>query len=128
MRAAVSLCLLVSLTVPALAADPASLTGTWTGVAEGVGLSDGWKQGPVSLVVTEQRGRAFKGHATYPTPAGEGRSDVWGSLSFDGRTVVIADEDGGYTGALADSDTLDLCYSEAGGDASAKCMRVTRRR
>jgi hypothetical protein len=112
----------------ALAADPVSLTGTWKGTTEGVGAEDGWKQGPVSLVVAEQRGRAFKGYATYPSAAGEARSDVFGSLGFDGRTVVIADEDGSYSGALSDTDTLDLCYIEAGDDASTKCMRVTRQK
>jgi hypothetical protein len=112
----------------ALAADPPSLVGTWRGMAEGVGSEDGWKQGAVSVVVIEQRGRAVKGYATYPGPSGEGRSDVYGSISVDGKTLVLADEDGSYSGVLSGPDTLDLCYVEAGPDISSKCMQVTRQK
>jgi len=114
------------LAAPALAADPVSLLGTWKGEAAGVGAEDGWKSGPVVFVIAEQRGRAFTGVATYPAGGGEASAEVFGSIGADNRTVVMADEDGSYAGALTGADSLELCYIESGPDASTKCLQVTR--
>jgi len=115
------------LAAPATAAEAPSLLGTWSGEAEGVGAQDGWKAGPVTFVIGEQRGRAFIGKATYPTAGGQETSDVYGTVAMDDRTVFIADDDGAYAGTVA-GDTLRLCYVESGPDASTKCLEATRQK
>jgi hypothetical protein len=112
---------------PAVADEAPSLLGTWSGEAEGVGAQDGWKKGPVSFVIGEQRGRAFTGKATYPAGGGEETSEVYGTIAMDNRTVLIADDDGAYAGTVA-GDTLSLCYVESGPDASTKCLEATRQK
>jgi len=113
--------------VPAIAADAPSLLGTWSGEAEGVGAEDGWKKGPVTFVIGEQRGRAFTGKATYPTAGGEETAEVYGTVAMDDRTIFIADDDGAYAGTV-NGDTLRLCYVESGPDASTKCLEATRQK
>ena len=108
------------------AQDAPSMVGTWTGRGEGVGTKDGWSSGDVTIVITEQRGSAFKGHVLYPEPAGEGRSDFVGALAMDGRTVTTADADGLTTGFLVDPNTYEQCYVESGEDAKVTCLRLTR--
>jgi len=115
------------LATPAVAAEAPSLLGTWTGETEGVGAQDGWKKGPVVIVIDKQEGRAFTGTATYPAAGADATSPFYGSISADGRSVFIADEDGAGAGTVA-GDTLRLCYVEPGTDASAACLEATRQK
>ena len=124
MKFAFALTASLLLAAPALAADAPSLLATWSGQTEGVGVQDGWKQGPVTLVIGEQRGHAFTGTATYPEAGGEATSDIYGTVALDGRTVFIADDDGAYAGTVV-GQTLSLCYVESGPDASTKCLEAT---
>ena len=40
--------------------------------------------------------------------------------------VVVVDEYGVFSGSMAGPDSIDLCYTETGEDASAKCSRLER--
>lgn len=117
-------CAALLFALPAAAAEAPSLLGTWSGQAEGVGAQDGWKKGPVTFVIGEQRGHAFTGKASYPTAAGEATADIYGTVAMDGTTVFIADDDGAYAGTIS-GQTLKLCYVESGPDASTKCLEAT---
>lgn len=111
---------------PALAADPVSLIGTWKGEEVGVGAQDGWDRHDFVLEIGEQRATAFTGKKSYGTAGAYETDDIYGSMTPDGRVVVVVDVDGVFTGSLVGSDVLDLCYTEMGEDASAKCARLTR--
>src|SRR5687768_16516711 len=79
------------------AADPPSLSGTWTGTTQGVGKEEGWSTDTVTHEITEQRGSAFIGHKL----VGDGpRQDFFGTLAADGRTVHIVDGDGQNIGTF----------------------------
>lgn len=114
------------LAAPALAADPVSLVGTWKGEEVGVGAQDGWDRHEFILEVGEQRDTAFTGVKSYGSEGVYESENVYGSMTPDGRVVVVVDVDGVFTGSLVGSDVLDLCYTEMGEDASAKCAHLTR--
>jgi hypothetical protein len=101
----------------ARAADP-NLVGTWTGGGLGVGKTEGWADDPVTLVITEQRGRAFTGRKTHS----EGEEAFYGAIMVDGRTLLMTDDGDGETiGSLLPDGTLEICYMEAGDDAQVFC-------
>ena len=122
-----TLCLLLlAAPAPALAADPVSLIGTWKGEEFGVGALDGWDRHDLIMEILEQQGTAFIGVKSYGTPGAYQTDDIYGSMTPDGRIVVVVDTDGVFTGTLVSPDVLDLCYTETGADASAKCARLIR--
>lgn len=110
----------------ALASDPVSLIGTWKGQEYGVGALDGWDRHDLIMEVREQRGTAFKAVKSYGTEGAYETTDVYGSMTPDGRVIVVVDEDGSFAGSLAGPDVIDLCYTETGDDASAKCSSLFR--
>jgi hypothetical protein len=114
---------------PVLAADP-NLIGAWTGERERIAANeDGYTKGPLTLVITGQEGRTFTGHLTRTYPDKDDIDEgLWGAFTPDGNLMVGADDEGTYAFKLVDDDTLDYCYSEAGGTARAVCARLTRRR
>ena len=114
------------LTAPALADDPVSLVGTWKGEEVGVGAQDGWDRHELIMEIGEQQGTAFKGVKSHGTPGAYDTTDIYGSMTPDGRVVVVVDEDGVFSGSMAGPDSIDLCYTETGEDASAKCSRLDR--
>ena len=114
------------LAVPALADDPVSLIGTWAGEEFGVGALDGWDRHDLILEIMEQQGTAFTGVKSYGAPGAYETETIYGSMTPDGRIVVVVDSDGAFTGTLVGTDVLDLCYTETGVDASAKCARLVR--
>ncbi|MDA9019688.1 hypothetical protein N9H60_00710 [Flavimaricola sp.] len=116
----------LSLATPALANDPISLIGTWKGQEYGVGILDGWDQHDLIIEVSEQRGTAFKALKSYGTEGAYETQEVFGSMTPDGRTIVVVDHDGAFSGTLTSDDTMDLCYIETGDDASAKCSSLVR--
>ncbi|RTL91992.1 hypothetical protein EJV44_18610 [Ancylobacter aquaticus] len=128
MKTAVLVTTALLLAAPALAADPVSLLGTWKGEEAGVGAKDGWDRHDLLLEVREQQGVAFKAMKSYGAPGAYETSEVHGSMTPDGRIVVVVDADGVFTGSLAGPDVLDLCYAETGEDASAKCSRLVRQK
>lgn len=114
---------------PVLADEVVSLVGTWSGNGEGVSLTEGWRAGPAKIVVSEQKGRAFKGQVVYEKADGsEGASDLLGAIAPDGKSVVMAQDDGQLTATLQSSDILDICYLETGADAMAVCTRLDRQK
>jgi hypothetical protein len=113
----------------AAAQDAPNMIGTWTGKGQGVGAQEGWTSGDITLVITDQRGPAFKGHVTYPEgTSAQGSGDFVGAVALDGRSITTADADGITTGFLIDPNTLEHCYFEAGADAKVLCARVIRQR
>ncbi|MEN3974060.1 hypothetical protein [Emcibacter sp. SYSU 3D8] len=113
---------------PVFAADPVSLIGTWKGEEAGVGAQDGWDRHELIMEVREQQKTAFKAVKSHGAPGAYETTDVYGSMTPDGRVVVVVDADGVFTGSLAGPDVLDLCYTETGEDASAKCARLVRQK
>ena len=111
---------------PAPATDTVSLLGTWSGHRERIARVEGWRDGMVSLVVTEQQGATFTAEIVLATPEGDDRQPLWGALTPDGNLVAGADEEGVYSFSLVDPDTLDYCYVEAGAAARAVCARLER--
>jgi hypothetical protein len=126
MKIAIIATISLFLTVPALAADPVSLIGTWKGEEVGVGAQDGWDSHELIMEIGEQRGTAFTGVKSYGTAGDYDTTDIYGSMISDGRVVVVVDDDGVFTGSMAGPDSIDLCYTETGEDASAKCSRLDR--
>lgn len=124
--ASLSLSLSLFLAVPTLADDPVSLIGIWEGEEVGVGALDGWDRHDFVLEILEQQGTAFIGVKSYGTPGAYETESIYGSMTPDGRIVVIVDADGAFNGTLVGTDVLDLCYTETGVDASAKCVRLIR--
>ena len=55
------------LIAPAVAPGRLSLVGTWTGQRERMAKVEGYRDGLATLVITEQKGRAFKGYLAAPT-------------------------------------------------------------
>ena len=90
----------------------------------GVGKQDGWADDPVTLVITEQRERAFTGKKTHS----EGEEGFFGAILADGRNLLLTDDGDGYSiGSILDSDSIEVCYLEAGADAQVFCRTLERR-
>ena len=108
-----------------VAADPVpNLVGTWSGGGVGVGKQDGWADDPVTLVITEQRERAFTGKKTHS----EGEEGFFGAILADGRSLLLTDEGDGYSvGSILDTDSIEICYIEAGADAQVFCRTLEKR-
>lgn len=116
------------LLAPASAQDRVSLLGTWTGQRERIAKGEGYKDGLATLVITEQKGRTFKGYLTRANPDGDVKEDLWGAFTPGGRLMVGSDEEGIYSFTIVNGNTLDYCYVEAGPTARSVCARLTRKR
>ena len=57
-------------------AQELSLVGTWTGQRERIAKVEGYRDGLATLVITEQKGRTFKGYESLP----QGRRCEGGSV------------------------------------------------
>ena len=108
-----------------VAADPLpNLVGTWSGGGVGVGKQDGWADDPVTLVIAEQRDRAFTGKKTHS----EGEEGFFGTILADGRSLLLTDDGDGYSiGSILDfGNSIAICYLEAGADAQVFCRTLER--
>lgn len=123
--AAAALCLLAT---PVLAQQDLSLVGTWTGQRERMAKDEGYRDGLATLVITEQKGRAFKGYLSRTNKDGDVKEELWGAFTPNGHLMVGSDEEGFYWFTLVNVDTLDYCYSEAGKSARTTCARVMRQK
>ena len=112
----------------AAAAEKVSLLGTWTGQRERIAKVEGQREGLSTLVITEQKGRTFKGHLNRSNKDGDVKEELWGAFSPGGRLMVGSDEEGTYSFALVNANTLDYCYVEAGSAPRSVCARLTRKR
>lgn len=112
---------------PAAAQQVPNIVGTWTGASDGVGKRDGWVSLPVTLMVSEQRGRSFRAKVVYATARGEQTEDVVGTFAPDGKGVYLAGNDGIHIASL-NGTTLDICYLEpSDDDALAVCASLQKK-
>lgn len=112
---------------PALAQEP-SLVGTWSGHRERIAKVEGYREGVATVVITEQKGRTFKGHLNRSNADGDVKEELWGAFTPGYRLIVGSDEEGTYSFALVDNDTLDYCYTEAAPSPRSVCARLTRQK
>ena len=110
------------------AAAEVSLVGTWTGQRERSAKIEGYRGGLATLVITEQKGRAFKGYLSRTNKEGDEKEDLWGAFTPGARLIAGADEEGVYSFMLIDPNTLDYCYVESGKAPRAVCARLVRKR
>jgi hypothetical protein len=131
---ALALLAILSAGLPASAQDRTipkerlSLVGTWTGQRERMAKVEGYRDGLATLVITEQKGRAFKGHLVRANKEGDVKEELWGAFTPGGKLMVASDEEGYYWFSLVNNNTLDYCYAEAGAGARTTCARLTRKR
>ena len=123
--AAIGLALLAT---PAFTQEKLSLVGTWSGQRERMAKVEGYRAGLATLVITEQKGRAFKGHLARSNKDGDVKEELWGAFTPGGRLMVASDDEGYYWFTLVNNNTLDYCYSEAGAGARTTCARLTRQK
>lgn len=112
----------------AVAQERLSLVGTWTGQRERIAKLEGYRDGIATLVITEQKGRTFKGYLNRSNADGDVKEDLWGAFTPGGRLMVGSDEEGIYSFAVVNANTLDYCYVEAGAAARSVCARLSRKR
>lgn len=112
----------------AVAQERLSLVGTWTGQRERIAKVEGYRDGVATLVITEQKGRTFKGYLNRSNADGDVKEDLWGAFTPGGRLMVGSDEEGIYSFAVVNANTLDYCYVEAGAAARSVCARLSRKR
>ena len=112
---------------PALAQDVPKLTGTWKAAnADGMS-SNGPVSGPVTLIVGEQTGRSFKAEIVFPGEGGEVREPLLGTVTPDGKTVLLVGDDGFHMATLQSATVLDNCYVEPDDDdALVVCERLEK--
>jgi len=113
---------------PAMAQQEVSLVGTWTGQRERSAKIEGYRGGLATLVITEQKGRAFKGYLSRTNKEGDEKEELWGAMTPGGRLIAGADDEGVYSFLLINRNTLDYCYVESGKGPRAVCARLTRKR
>lgn len=112
----------------AMAAEKVSLVGTWSGQRERIAKVEGQREGTATLVITEQKGRTFKGYLNRSNKDGDVKEDLWGAFTPGGRLMVGSDEEGVYSFALVNANTLDYCYVESGNSPRSVCARLSRKR
>ena len=122
---AIALLMLVS---PASAQREVSLVGTWVGERHRSAKVEGYRSGTATLVITEQKGRAFKGYLNRTNADGDVKEDLWGAFTPGGRLIAGADDEGIYSFVLVNPNTLDYCYVESGAGPRAVCARLVRKR
>ena len=128
MKTLAALVLSLALVSPVMADDAVSLVGTWSGPRERIAKVEGWRDGVATLVITEQKGMTFKGHLTRANPDGNVDEGLWGAFTPGGRLMVGSDEEGVYSFALVDANTLDYCYVESGASPRSVCARLVRQK
>jgi hypothetical protein len=89
---------------------------------------EGYRDGLATLVITEQKGRAFRGHLSRANKDGDVKEELWGAFTPGGRLIVASDDEGYYWFTLVNNNTLDYCYSEAGASARTTCARLIRQK
>jgi hypothetical protein len=115
-------------TASAQSAQEVSLVGTWVGERDRSAMIEGYRSGPATLVITEQKGRAFKGYLSRSNKDGDVKEDLWGAFTPGARLIAGADEEGIYSFLMIDVNTLDYCYVESGKGPRAVCARLVRKR
>jgi hypothetical protein len=113
---------------PALADSVPALTGTWKGPSDGIRMKDGFLGGDVTIVISEQKGRSFRGEITYPTdPAGgtPRKEAIIGTIDSDGDRMLIVGDNGHHI-AEYDDGVIQDCYIDDGENSIAVCMELKK--
>ena len=105
--------------IPATApAAVPNLTGTWTGPMQGYDEGTGFTDYPtlnISMTVSGQQGRLFAGQFSFRENGTETTSGFAGAIGRDGRTLTIAEKDGGYcSGEILGNNEIELTYVQDG--------------
>jgi hypothetical protein len=80
---------------------------------------------PFTLVIEGQDGRRFWGTTSSPRHT----ERLIGSLSVDGKSIHMVDEDGFLDGTVVNADAFDVCYRQITKDAAVVgCGRVSRKK
>jgi hypothetical protein len=114
--------ILIAAAVPALADDVPQLVGTWKGAYEGASVEHGFLAGDYTLVIAEQKGRAFRGEITYTEGGSASSEKVAGAI--DGDRIVFAGDDGVNISRFADG-AIHHCWA-AGEQGMAVCADLRR--
>jgi hypothetical protein len=118
-----------------------NLVGTWTGttqaIVDGVGghhPADApsrpagpyrLRDFPFTYRIDGQDGRRFWGVGT----SGNQSERIIGLVSADGQRIYIVDTDGYFDGVVMNTNTLEICYRQAGAtSAVVACDVVTRQK
>ncbi|MFM9857703.1 hypothetical protein RUR49_04355 [Pseudoxanthobacter sp. M-2] len=120
--AAIVLAAAALLATPAVAADVPQIVGSWKGPYEGASVEHGFLSGDYTLVVTEQKGRAFRGEITYTEDGKASSEQVAGAI--DGDRIVFAGDDGLNVARYADG-VIHHCWA-AGEQGMAVCADLSR--
>ncbi|MCB8822638.1 hypothetical protein [Microvirga rosea] len=101
------------------AEEPPKMVGTWKGMAQAVHIGSNpyrvaEKNGPnfssneieFTFAITEQQGNRFAGTSSN----GRFTETLIGAIGGDNKTGIMTDDDGSFTFALRDPNTLDVCY------------------
>lgn len=67
-------------------------------------------------------GAVFKGRNEWPG----GEDEVIGVIRADGTSILLSNSDGVSSATLLGPDSMEACYVEAGEDAQAVCLMLTR--
>ncbi len=119
----------------AMAAEPPDLVGTWKATGEAhasVRLGDGNDHHPDyddpnfgspehawTIVIAEQKGRAFHGVARSPKG---GEEEIVGVVSFDAEHMIMSGEEAGLFGEIM-GDKIEFCFQDHDDDrASVACF------
>lgn len=105
-----------------------SLLGKWSGHRERIASNEGYRSGPVTLIVKEQQGRTFQGVMRWSTPDGPRQDPLVGAFTPGGELAAGADAEGTYSFELLDRHTLDYCYTEHGEGYRTTCGRLFKHR
>jgi hypothetical protein len=103
-----------------------ALLGTWTGNREHISSAEGYRNGPATLKVTQQKGLTFKATMTWSMPGGPITEPLVGAYTPGGNLISGADQEGDYTFSLVNSKTLDYCYVEQSGGYRSVCGRLKK--
>lgn len=117
--------MLCALGSSAFADDLPQLTGTWKGKSDGISMKGGYLDGAdVAIVITEQKGRSFKGEITYPVQGKPVTDALVGTVDPDGDHLYMVAGDGIHI-VEYDDGVLESCYV-SDEDGMAVCMELTK--
>ncbi len=102
-----------------------NLVGEWHGVNHTVSELKGYQEWDKTVHITEQKDRRFRGYFEYA----EGRRDFFGVVFPDNASFVwVSNASKGYNfGKIPGRDKISACYAEAGQQATAGCVELTRK-
>lgn len=131
------------ITTTANAQNIIDMKGTWTGTVEAIvdgpalhhpapgqgGAKPAGKfrlsEQPFTLVIEGQSGRRFWGTTSSPT----GTERLMGSVSIDGKSIYMVDDDGFHDGTVVNADTLEVCYRHVNASSAVvACAPVSRKK